>query len=119
MVLTKTYEREAVIAHDLYWTSYLNGDIATLASLLEDVYNQIGSAVNEVFFNKKDALGFIEATIGQVAGKVEMRNRKTKSERLDDYYLISEQCDLYVLSNNQWTFYSKFRASSLLQQKKR
>jgi signal transduction histidine kinase/ketosteroid isomerase-like protein len=114
---SELHESEARKAHELYWTSYINGDIATLASLMVEDYSQTGSAEEEVFFNKKDALGFIKKTIHQVVGKVEMRNRKTTFELIDDLYLIHEHCDLYVLSDNHWIYYSKLRVSSLFKQK--
>ncbi len=113
--LTKQAEAEARKAHDLYWKSYILGDIETLASLLDDHYTQIGSVENEVFFNKKDAVKFVKTTIDQVAGNVEMRNRITKAEPVDGFILFNELCDLYVLIEGIWTFYSKFRATSLMQ----
>ncbi len=113
--LTKQAEAEARKVHDLYWKSYILGDIETLASLLDDHYTQIGSVENEVFFNKKDAVKFVKNTIDQVAGNVEMRNRITKAEVVEGFILFNEQCDLYVLIEKVWTCYSKFRASSLMQ----
>ncbi len=113
----KQQEAKARIAHDLYWESYLKGDVETLASLLDNDYTQIGSVEEEVFFTKKDAVQFVVTTIDQIAGNVQMRNRVTKSEPVDDFILFSEQCDLYVLSEGEWTFYSKFRASSLMKLK--
>ena len=112
---TKQGEAEARKAHDLYWKSYIVGDTDTLASLLDAHYTQIGSVENEVFFNKKDAVKFVVNTIDQVAGNVEMRNRKTKAVPVNGFILINEQCDLYVLIEGVWTFYSKFRATSLMQ----
>ncbi len=117
MKLTKQQQTEAMQVYEAYWDSYLKGDVKTLASLLDDDYNQIGSVENEVFFNKRDAVKFVQETIDQVAGKVEMRNRITKVDRVDVFFLISEQCDLYVLIDGAWSFYAKFRASSLLQKK--
>ena len=113
--LAKLQVAEARKAHDLYWKSYINGDTKTLAALLDEHYTQIGSVENEVFFNKKDAVKFVRTTIDQVAGNVEMRNRITKAEPVDGFILFNEQCDLYVLIEGIWTFYSKFRASSLMQ----
>ena len=95
--LTKQQEAEARKALDLYWKSYIVGDIKTLSSLLDDQYTQIGSVENEVFFNKKGAVKFVKTTIDQVAGNVEMRKRVTKTKSFEKFILISEQCDLYVL----------------------
>ncbi|MGL6267009.1 MAG: nuclear transport factor 2 family protein, partial [Chitinophagaceae bacterium] len=93
----------------------MTGDISKLASLLSDDYTQIGSVESEVFENKNDAVHFIKTTIDQIAGKVDMRNRVKKIERIDPFMLITEHADLYVLTEGEWVFYAKFRASSILQ----
>ena len=107
-------QSDALLVHDLYWKSYITGDIDTLAALLDDGSTQIGSVAGEVFFNKKDAVKFIQDTIDQICGKVELRNRVTKTESLENLVLVTELCDLYALIENTWTFYAKFRASSFL-----
>ena len=99
--------------YDAYWDNYIKGDVKALAALLDDDYRQVGSAETEVFFNKKDAVTFLKDTINEVAGKVEMRNRVTKVEPLDQFVLVHELCDLYALSGKKWIFYSRFRASSV------
>ena len=118
MKLTKKLGKEVRQVIDTYWDSYIKGDIKTTASLLDEDYTQIGSAETEVFSNKKDAVKFLRDTIDQVAGKVEMRNRITKVEPYEDFILVSDLCDLYALNDNEWIFYARFRASSLLQKKK-
>jgi len=112
--LTKEQEKEVMLAYNAYWDSYIKGDVKTMIPLLDDDYNQIGSAESEVFFNKKDAVKFLYETIDQVAGKAEMRNRIIKVEPLDEYILINDLFDIYVLIETEWNFYSKFRASTLL-----
>ncbi len=107
-------EKEALEAYDQYWESYIKGDIDQLANLLAEDYSQIGSVENEVFFNKPDAIQFMINTIDQVVDQVEMRNRKTRFEKADELVLVVEQCDLYVLIDSEWNFYSKFRASTLM-----
>ena len=117
MSLSKQEESALLQVYDAYWHSYATGDIPTLASFLAEDYTQIGSVETEVFDNKKDAVHFIETTISQVAGKVDMRNRVKKIERVDPFMLITEHSDLYVLTEGEWVFYAKFRASSFLQKK--
>ena len=107
-------QNDARQVHELYWKSYITGDINTLASLLDEHYTQVGSVEGEVFHNKKDAVRFIEETIDQINGKVDMRNRITTLDKINNLILISERCDLYALIDNTWTFYAKFRASTLL-----
>ena len=118
MKLTKQQIEDARSAYELYWKSYLTGDIETIAALLVEEYTQVGSVENEVFFNKKDAVQFIVDTIDQVAGNLEMLNRITKSEPIDRLILFHEECDLYVLGDEGWFFYSRFRASSLMKEQK-
>ncbi len=86
-----------------------------MASLLADHYTQVGSAETEVFDTKKGAVKFLDETIDQVAGKLEMRNRRTRMEPQGNLMLVHELCDVYVLADTEWTFYSKFRASTLMQ----
>ena len=117
MSLSKQEESALIQVYDSYWHSYATGDIPTLASFLAEDYTQIGSVETEVFDNKKDAVHFIENTIDQVAGKVDMRNRVKKIEPVDPFVIITEQTDLYVLTEGDWVFYAKFRASSFLQKK--
>jgi signal transduction histidine kinase len=118
MKLTKKLEAEILKTYNAYWDNYLKGDVEAMHPLLADEYTQVGSAEAEVFSNKKDAVQFLYDTIDQVAKKLEMRHRKTTIEKQDNSILVHEFCDLYALANNKWVFYSKFRASSLMLQKK-
>ena len=114
MQLTKTQETELLQLYGTYFDSYMKGDVETVAALLDDEYTQIGSAESEVFFNKKDAVQFLYNTIHQVAGNLEMRNRIVKVEQQGNVFLVHELSDLYVLTNDKWVFYSKFRASTFM-----
>jgi signal transduction histidine kinase/ketosteroid isomerase-like protein len=118
MKLTKKLGKEILKTYNNYWENYLKGDVGAIHPLLTDEYTQVGSAESEVFSNKKEAVQFLYDTIDQVAGKLEMRNRKTTLEQQETSILIHEFCDLYALANNNWIFYSKFRASTFMQQKK-
>ena len=79
MKLTDQREREARRVIDAYWANYVKGDVEAMIPLLDDDYNQVGSAESEVFSTKKDAVRFLFDTIDEVAGKVELRNRITKN----------------------------------------
>ena len=118
MKLTKKLEPEILKEYNAYWDNYLKGDVESMANLLDDDYTQIGSAETEVFSNKKAAVQFLYDTIDQVAGKLEMRNRSTRLEQQDKLVLIHELCDIYVFTDDKWVFYSKARASTLMQNKK-
>ena len=43
-----------------------------------------------------------------------MRNREISTSQLEGLVSIHEHCDIYTLAENEWSFYSKFRSSSLL-----
>ncbi len=118
MKLTKKLEKEIMQVYNTYWDSYLKGDVESMHPLLDDAYTQVGSAEGEVFSNKKDAVQFLYDTIDQVAGKLEMRNRVIKPEQQHNTFLIHDHCDLYALADGGWIFYSRFRATTLMQQKK-
>ena len=118
MKLTKKEDAEILKVYHTYWDSYLKGDVEIMEPLLADEYTQVGSAEGEVFSNKEDAVQFLYDTINQVAGKLEMRNRKIILEQQENAILIHDFCDLYALANNAWVFYSRFRASTIMQQKK-
>ena len=104
--------------YNAYLDNYLKGDVEAIHPLLDINYTQVGSAESEVFYNKKDAVQFLYDTIDQVSGKLEMRNRMSKMEQHDHIILIQEVCDLYALADKEWIFYSKFRVSTLMQEKK-
>ncbi len=115
---TKKQEREIMQVYEAYWAEYINGNVDGMAPLLDASYTQVGSAESEVFSTKKEAVQFLVDTIDQVAGKIEMRNRSTNLEWQNGLVLIHEHCDLYALTDLEWVFYTKFRASTLLQEKK-
>ena len=118
MKLTKQQEKELLQGYETYWAEYLNGNVEAMEVLLDDSYTQVGSAESEVFTTKKEAIQFLRDTIQEVAGKLQMRNRSTKLESQEAVVLVHERCDLYALTGAKWVFYSKFRATTFLQEKK-
>ncbi len=117
MKINTLEQNDILKAYNAYWEYYLHGDVTGLASMLDDHYTQIGSVEGEVFNNKTDAVNFVQSTIDQIAGKVDMRNRKITLETVEHSVLITELTDLYILIDGEWNFYAKFRASSLMQKK--
>ena len=87
---TDELKLEILKLHDVYWESYLNGDISAMADLLAEDYTQIGSAEREVFFNKQEAVQFLHETIDQVAGKLKLRNRSTSVRLIDNIFIVYE-----------------------------
>jgi signal transduction histidine kinase/ketosteroid isomerase-like protein len=118
MKLTKKLAAEIRKLYETFWESYINGDLETYASLLDEDFKFIGSTEAEPLLNKKDSIKFLEATAEQLRGSAEFRNRNIKVETVDDLILITELCDGYILIGSEWNFYSRFRLSSLLKKKK-
>ncbi len=117
MKLTKKLEAEVMDVYEAYWGGLLNVDMETYAAVLDNDFKLIGTTEAEIFFKKIEAARFLKATADQVAGNIELRNRKIKVEPVDSLILITEQSDAYVNIDNVWTFYAKTRTSSLLQKK--
>ena len=109
---------EAKKAYEIYWDSYTKGDLETFASTLDDRFEMIGTSEAEVCHSKADGIEFLKAQLHEVVGKVEMRNRQIDVIPVDPLILVNEQCDIYVLIDFEWNFYSKIRISTLLRETK-
>jgi signal transduction histidine kinase/ketosteroid isomerase-like protein len=116
MKLTSKLEAEILKVYHAYWDAYLKGDMKTFASFLDDNISVVGTAVSEVFANKKETVRFYKATADQMTGKAQFRNRKIRLQQMNDAVLTNEQSDLYILIDEKWTFYSHARITGLFQQ---
>ena len=114
MKLTKKLEAEILKVYKGYWDAYLQGDMRSFGSMLDDDISVFGTAVSEVFNNKKETLRFYKATADQLVGKVQFRNRKIRLKAVDNNVLVNEQFDLYFLMDKDWTFYGHMRVSAIL-----
>lgn len=114
MKLSKVQEKEVMPVYQSWWKSYLTGDIKTYDYFLDNEYHFVGSTEAEAFLNRKDTTKFFEATADQLAGKSELRNSILNAEYFDGLIFITELADAYLLNKNEWTFYGKFRFSSVL-----
>src|SRR6056297_1205527 len=114
MKLTKEQEAEVIPIYKEWWHSYLNGDVKTYDHYLDDDYRFVGSTVAEDFLNKLDTTKFFDDTAEQLAGKTQKRNSKLTTEYYDGIIFITELADAYLLFGDEWTFYGKFRFSSML-----
>src|SRR5688572_31247496 len=114
MNLTKQLEKEVRQVYMDYWDRYMKGDASIIEFLGDDV-QVIGSTESEVYRNKKEAADFFIASGGEIAGKVDFRNRDIDISPLNGYVLIIEMMDLYVLIEKEWVFYAKARLSSLFE----
>jgi signal transduction histidine kinase len=114
MKLTEHQITEARNIYNLYWDSYLNGDVVAFASTLDDNYDMIGTSESEICHSKEDGLEFLKSQIEELIGSVEMRNRQISAKPMNGMLLINENCDIYVLGEPEWTYYSKIRISTIL-----
>lgn len=116
--LTKAQESEIIRVHDAYFDHYLKGNVRAMEDLLAEDYTQVGSAEDEDFFTKQEAVQFLHDTINRVAGKLDMRSRQTKVEQLVGLALVHERCDIFAWDGETWIFYARFRSSTLLKKTK-
>ena len=117
MRLTKKLEAEVLALYKDYWDAYLKGDLKTFASYLDENIVVYGTAVGEIFTNKKDAVKFYTETADQMTGKADFRNRTFKLKANRETIVIFEQSDLYVLMDGVWTFYDSARITGILEKK--
>tara|TARA_R110002167_G_scaffold253623_3_gene459947 strand:- start:80 stop:5902 length:5823 start_codon:yes stop_codon:yes gene_type:complete len=118
MKLSKKLEAEVTKIYDTWLNSYLNGDVKTYGFYLDDDYHFIGSTNNEEFLNRKNATKFFEKTADQLAGKTDIKNRVRTIEHLDGLVFITEVFDAWFLTETKWTYYGRFRFTSVLSNKK-
>jgi signal transduction histidine kinase/ketosteroid isomerase-like protein len=110
-------DREILELYDKWLYAYLNADIETYKSYLDEDYHFIGSTNNEEFLNKEETTRFFVATADQLNGKTDIRNNKRTVEYFEGLAFITEVLDAYFLSDDSWHYYGRFRFSSVLQKK--
>ncbi len=109
-------ETAARKVYETYWESYANGDLETFASTLDETYEMIGTSESEVCHTKADGINFLKGQIEEIVGKAELRNRQIEVIPVDQLMLVNEHCDIYVLADSVWNFYSKIRISTLIRE---
>jgi signal transduction histidine kinase/ketosteroid isomerase-like protein len=118
MKLTKKTETEVLKVYDSWLHAYLNGDVAIYNQYLDDAYHFIGSTNNEEFLDRNATTNFFEATADQLAGKCQLKEEKKTVEAFGDLVFITHVFDAWFLNGSEWTYYSRFRFSSVVQEKK-
>ncbi|HEY5689096.1 MAG TPA: ATP-binding protein [Yeosuana sp.] len=118
MKLTKKTETEVIKVYETWLNAYLNGDVKTYDFFLDDSYHFIGSTNNEEFLNRKDTTKFFKKTADQLAGKTELKNRIKTIELFEGLVFITEFFDAYFLIDNEWTYYGRFRFTSVTRKNK-
>ncbi|MCZ4410060.1 ATP-binding protein [Cryomorphaceae bacterium 1068] len=116
MTLSRKEIAAAREVYETYWDSYFIWNMEKFGSLIDTEFTMIGTSESEVSFGKAGTLEILKAQQNEVAGKAEKRNRQIKEIPVGDMLQIIEFCDIYVLIDAEWTFYSKFRLSTLLHQ---
>ena len=118
MKLTKKLEAEIFQVYNTWLDSYLNGDVKTYDSFLDDAYRFIGSTDNEEFLNRNDTTNFFRQTADQLAGKAEVRNSIKTLKQIDELIFITDLFDAYFLNDEEWAYYGRFRFTSALRKNK-
>jgi len=114
MNLTRQQEAEARKVYEKYWDSYSKGDLETFSSILDESFELIGTSESEVCHSKAEGIEFYKSQMQETVGRVEMRNRSISIKPVHGMFLVNETCDIYILSQPEWIFYSKIRLSTLL-----
>ncbi|NVK48277.1 MAG: nuclear transport factor 2 family protein, partial [Cyclobacteriaceae bacterium] len=106
----------ALEVYHTYWDSYLRFDVESFASTLDDGYEMIGTSETEICHSKEEGIAFLKAQRDELGGRAEMRNRKIHSILIEPHVLINETCDIYVWTEEEWSFYATIRISTLLRE---
>jgi len=117
MNLTKKIKTEVLEVYDTWLHSYLNGDVKTYDSFLDEEYHFIGSTGNEEFLNRKASTKFFKDTADQLAGKTDIKNKIRTIEYFDGLVFITEIFDAYFMIKKEWAYYGRFRFTSVLRNK--
>src|SRR6056297_774653 len=115
MKITKELEAEIRAMMDDYWGSYFRGDLEHWQSYLVDDYRNIGGTEEEIWNSKQEIVEYTHRVIDQMAGLTELRNMQRQIIPYDGYLMVHEFTDIFIRIEEKWTFYGKFRLSSLIQ----
>lgn len=113
---TKKIEAAVLDVYHKWLHRYLNGDVKTYDSYLDNNFHFIGSTDNEEFLNRKDTTKFFEATAKQLSGKSQIRNETKIVEQFGELIFITHLFDAWFLNVEEWNYYGRFRFSNILEQ---
>ncbi|MFZ1321057.1 MAG: ATP-binding protein [Ignavibacteria bacterium] len=114
MEISKELKAEVMKVYDTWWHSYLNGDVKTYDSFLDDDYRFVGSTDSENFLDRLNTTKFFAATADQLSGKSQLRNRVIHTNLINELIIITDLADAYFLFDSEWSFYSRFRFTSVM-----
>ena len=115
MKLTKKLEAEIKHLMNDYWDSYFKGDLETWASYLPDNYRNIGTTQEEIWNSKQDIVDYTNRVFDQMVGMAELRNKEIQIIPLAPHFMVHELGNVYIKTEDGWSFYAKLRLSSLLE----
>ncbi|MDX1761325.1 MAG: nuclear transport factor 2 family protein, partial [Christiangramia sp.] len=118
MGLSQKQENEILAIYEKWLDSYLSGDIDTYDSYFDDDYHFIGSTDNEEFLNRQDTTEFFRKTADQFADKTDLRNHIKTVEKFGNIIFITHLFDAWFMNEGDWTYYARFRFSSVLHETK-
>jgi signal transduction histidine kinase/ketosteroid isomerase-like protein len=116
MTLTAKRKKEIWKHYDTWMQAYLNADVETYDSYFHDDYHFIGSTDNEEFLKRKDTTEFFKVTGDQFSGLMDLRNESKTLEQFNELIFITHFCDVWFLNEDQWSYYGRFRLSSVMKQ---
>ncbi len=97
-----------------YWESYLSGDLETFNEQIDPEFKLIGTSEIETLNSKNEVTQWLKDSVKELNGQADLRNREITCTAINDLALVNELANIYILSNAEWTFYSKIRISTLL-----
>ena len=115
MKLTKKLQTEIKALMDDYWSSYMKGNLKHWGKYLPDDYRNIGGTKEELWNSKKEILDYTKAIADQMVGMADIRNKILQIIPYDPYFMVHEFMDMFIKVEGKWTFYGKFRLSSLIE----
>ena len=115
MKVTNQIEAEIKQVMNDYWNSYFEGKLDHWGNYLVDDYKNIGGTEEEIWNSKTEILDYTKRIINQMQGTTELRNKQTQIIPYDPYMMVHELLDIYIKIEDEWTFYQKFRLSSLIE----
>ena len=114
MTLTQKIKTDVLEVYETWLESYLSGDVETYDSYLDNAYHFIGSTNNEEFLSRKEATEFFRATADQLSGKTKVKNETKTVESFGGLIFLTHACDAWFLGESDWSYYGRFRLSSVL-----
>ena len=115
MKITKALEADILKFIEEYWNTYLSGNLEKFSALIREDYHNIGTTEAEDWRSKQDMMRYSAEVINHMVGTVQIRNRKTHIMPLEPYFMVHEYLDIFILSSDEWVFYSRMRLSSIIE----